>query len=101
MNTEQLLIDAKAKFNHNLAKITLQEKYKNRLVVAKYGGLWQITPELISFLKLYPKDTVVLVDTYNNPVLVECQPLADMFISIYENTMTEWYEEWKKLEQKR
>jgi len=50
MNTDELIKESKAKFDHNLAKHYLKEKYQSKLIFADQGGLWKATPDFLSFL---------------------------------------------------
>ena len=101
MDTKQLISEAKARFNHNSTKAYLKDKYSSKLIVADQGGLWKATPELIGFLASSTDDTVVLVDTFENPVLVNRTSLHDILYKTYDEVMFLWYSEWKELEGKR
>lgn len=101
MDTKQLISEAKARFNHNSTKAYLKDKYSSKLIVADQGGLWKATPELIGFLASSTDDIIVLVDTFENPVLVNRITLHDVLYKAYNDTMQLWFSEWKELEGKR
>ena len=101
MDTKTLITDAKARFSHNAAKIQLKDKYASKLIVAEQSGLWKATPELIGFLASSTGDTVILVDNFENPVLVNRVALYDVLSKTYIDTMQLWHSEWKELESKR
>ena len=104
MDTKTLITDAKARFAHNSAKDYLKEKYNAKLLVAEQGGLWRADKETIAFLTVMIHDyddRVVLIDTIDNPVLVERSELLTKLKDVYNNVMAEWYNEWKDLESKR
>ena len=104
MDTKTLITDAKARFAHNSAKDYLKEKYNAKLLVAEQGGLWRADKETIAFLTVMIHDyddRVVLIDTFDNPVLVERSELLTKLKDVYNNVMAEWYNEWKELENKR
>ncbi len=101
MDTKTLIIEAKARFNHNSTKAYLKDKYDSKLLVAEQGGLWRANLETINFLNSSNKEQVVLIDTFNNPVRVNRQALLDILHSTYESVMDEWYTEWADLEKKR
>jgi len=101
MDTKQLIIDAKARFNHNSAKAYLKEKYESKLIVADQGGLWKATPELIGYLAGCSDEHVILIDTFENPVFVNRVILHDILDKTYNDIMQLWYSEWKELEGKR
>ena len=104
MDTKTLITEAKARFAHNSAKDYLKEKYNAKLLVAEQGGLWKADKETIAFLTVMINDyddRVVLIDTFNNPVLVERSELLTKLKDVYCSVMAEWYNEWKELESKR
>jgi len=104
MDTKTLITDAKARFAHNSAKDYLKEKYNAKLLVAEQGGLWKADKETIAFLTVMINDyddRVVLIDTFDNPVLVERSELLTKLKDVYRSVMAEWYNEWKELESKR
>jgi hypothetical protein len=101
MDTKQLISEAKARFNHNSAKAYLKDKYSSKLLVADQGGLWKASPELLGFLASSTDDIVVLIDTFENPVLVNRIALHDVLYKTYNDTMQLWFSEWKELEGKR
>jgi len=104
MDTKTLLAEARARFNHNSAKAYLAEKFNAKLIVAEQGGLWKADQQTISFLSIMISDyddRVVLMDTFQNPVLVDRNELLSKLKSVYNTVMAEWYNEWKELENKR
>ena len=104
MDTKTLIAEAKARFNHNSAKDYLKEKYEAKLLVAEQGGLWKANKETIAFLSVMINDyddRVVLIDTFDNPVLVERSELLTKLKNVYNSVMLELHDEWKELESKR
>jgi hypothetical protein len=104
MDTKTLISEAKARFAHNSAKDYLKEKYEAKLLVAEQGGLWKADKETIAFLALMANDyddRVILIDTFQNPVLVDRSELSSKLKQVYNSVMLEWYNEWKELESKR
>jgi len=104
MDTKTLITEAKARFAHNSAKDYLKEKYNAKLLVAEQGGLWRADKETITFLTVMINDyddRVILIDTFDNPVLVDRSELLSKLKSVYHAVMIEWYNEWKELESKR
>lgn len=104
MDTKTLITDAKARFAHNSAKDYLKEKYNAKLLVAEQGGLWRADQQTITFLTVMINDyddRVVIMDTFQNPVLVDRSELLTKLKDVYNNVMAEWYNEWKELESKR
>lgn len=101
MDTKNLISEAKARFNHNSAKAYLKDKYDSKFIVADQNGLWKANLETINFLNSSSDEEIILIDTFNNPVKVNRQPLLDKLHTVYKNTMEEWYIEWSDLEKKR
>jgi len=101
MDTKTLISDAKARFSHNAAKAYLKEKYEARLIVAEQGGLWRANTNTISFLNSIQTDTVVLIDTFENPVEVNRSDLLAKLTETYDTVMREWLNDWAELEKKR
>ena len=102
MDTKTLLADAKARFNHNSAKAYLAEKYNAKLIVAEQNGLWKADAQTISMLSsLSDNESVVLIDTFNNPVKVNRIELLVRLKQVYNTTMEQWHIEWQESESKR
>jgi hypothetical protein len=101
MDTKNLIIEAKARFNHNSAKAYLKEKYQTRLIVAEQGGLWRANVETITFLSMAKTDKVILIDSFENPVEVNREELLSKLLETYSTVMKEWHQEWSELEKKR
>lgn len=101
MDTTTLIQEAKARFAHNSAKAYLKDKYDSKLIVADQGGLWKATPELIGYLASSTDEHVILVDTFENPVMVNRISLHDVLYKAYNDAMQLWFAEWKELEAKR
>jgi hypothetical protein len=101
MDTKTLIAEAKARFNHNAAKAQLKDKYDGKFIVADQGGLWKATPELITFLATSTDEVVIIIDNFDNPVLVNRIKLHDILHKTYNDVMTLWYKEWVELESKR
>ena len=104
MDTKTLIAEAKARFNHNSAKAYLKEKYDAKLLIADQGGLWKADQQTIAFLTVMSNDwddRVIMMDTFQNPVVVERSALLSKLKEVYNSVMLEWYNEWKELESKR
>ena len=101
MDTKTLILEAKARFNHNSAKAQLKDKYDGKFIVAEQGGLWKASPELIAFLHALDDNFVILIDNFDNPVQVNREELLTVVKNTYQKVMLDWYKEWKELESKR
>lgn len=101
MDTKELLAEAKARFSHNSAKQYLKEKYEAKLMVADQGGLWKADKDTITFLNAFKSKKIVMMDTFGNPVEIERSDLVNKLKAVYEQTMSDWLEEYKQLEGNR
>jgi hypothetical protein len=101
MDTKTLILEAKARFNHNSAKAYLKEKYESKLIVADQFGLWSANLATINFLTSSSEDEIILIDNFNNPVKINRKSLLSKLNAVYKSTMEEWYTEWVALEKKR
>jgi len=98
MDTTTLILEAKARFNHNATKAYLKEKYESKLLVAEQGGLWKADVNTIGALSVLKEEKTVLIDTFGNPVEVYREVLLDALSNTYQQVMYEWFIEWKKVE---
>ena len=94
MNVENLLNEAKIKFNHNLSKHYLKEKYLGQLIFADQGGLWKADLQLISFLAVVKTKNIIIIDEYEKPVLVDRDKLLDNALKKYNDIMTKYHQEY-------
>jgi hypothetical protein len=101
MDIQNLIIESKARFNHNQAKQYLKDKYQSKLTFADQGGLWVATPELIVFLDSANSEELILIDSYENPIKVDRNVLLQKANEIYVSVMEQWHNEWAILEKKR
>ena len=79
----------------------IKEKYSSKLVIAEQGGLWRADAQTIGFLNSFSDETLVVIDTFDNPVKVNRIELLESLTKTYTKIMTEWNSEWKELERKR
>ena len=101
MDTQELITETKARFNHNSAKVYLKSKYQSKLIVAYQGGLWKATPELIGYLYSTQDSNTVLLDSYDNPVKVDTTKLLIKLKETYNTVMEQWYVEYADLEKNK
>ena len=92
---------ANARFKHSESKLLLQEKYKSKLVIPYGGGMWELTPQLIAFLRTSSESVVILCDIYNNPVSVDTVALLELAQKTFQTVMSEWHKEYTKLNKNR
>lgn len=101
MDTKSLLADAKVRFDIISQKKQLKEKYQSKFLFADQGGLWEASLAFISELNGIPDDSLIILDKYENPVQINKQQLLKKTTDIYHTVMTEWYNEYQKLQHNR
>ena len=103
MDTEQLIIDAKARFAHNASKAYLKDKYESKLIFADQNGMWTANAKLFSVLILptLTIESVIILDNYSNPVKVNRNQLLSKAQQVYRSVMEEWYDETESLKNNR
>jgi len=101
MDTQELIKEAKARFEHKSAKAYLHEKYSNKLQIAEQGGLWKADPQTITLLQSFNTKTMILIDMFGNVVEVDRKSLLEKLKDQYQTVMKEWHDEHKSLEAKR
>lgn len=102
MNTDNLIAHSRARFEHAAAKRILKEKYQAKMIFAYSGGMWQAGPELLTLLTAIPvEDSVVILDLYGNPVMVNPVELQHLALERWQEQMNAWLTEYNELGQKR
>ena len=71
------------------------------MLIAEQGGLWKADQFTIGFLNSFDSEKVIMLDVYNNPVEIDRVELLNKLTETYQNIMTQWYTEYKELENKR
>jgi len=91
MDTDKIIITAKARFAHEANRRVLKEKYEAKMLFAHAGGMWRAGPELLTILNIC-KDTdpLVILDLYDNPVQVNAQELFNLAKQRWQEQMTAW-----------
>lgn len=101
MDTQNLIKQARARFQHQEHKLYLKEKYSNQLTVANQGGMWTITPELLVFLRTCSNETAILIDNFDKPVRVNIKQMLVDFEDVYQRVTESWYEEFQNSKSRR
>lgn len=101
MDTNNLVKQARSRFDHAAANRVLKEKYEARMLFAHAGGMFKSTPETITFLSLYNNEDIVMVDLYHNPVKVNAADLKDEMQKRWHEQMNAWLVEWSELQKQR
>jgi hypothetical protein len=101
MDTNQLVEFSRARFEHESARRVLKEKYQAKMTFGWNGGMFQATPEMITFLSLYDDQRIVVKDLYDTPVEVNARELCDIMKSRLQEQMTAWLLEYQELSRRR
>ena len=102
MDTDQIIENSRARFEHAAAKRLLKEKYQAKMLFAHAGGMWQAGPELLSTLKCCVMDKeVVLLDLYENPVKINTKELWNLAAERWQEQMNAWLVEYTRLNEQR
>lgn len=103
MNSD-LIIQARARFDHEAARRLLKEKYEAKMLFAYRGGMWRAGPDLLStinFCRITDDSEVVLLDLYENPVKVQTKELWNLAASRWQEQMNAWLVEFEEISKQR
>ena len=101
MTTENLLAQARARFDHESRQRILKEKYQAKLMFAHGGGMWQAGPDLVNLLQACPSPDAVILDLYETPVKVDVLALRDLARTRWQEQMNAWLDEYNELSKNR
>ena len=101
MDTNELVAQARSRFDHAAARRVLKEKYEAKMLFAYADGMFKSTPEMITFLSLYSNEEIVLLDLYDTPVKVNADHLKDEMQKRWYEQMNAWLIEHEELSQQR
>lgn len=101
MDINQLREQAKASHDHAVAKKNLKERMESRMTVSHRDGVFRVSTDLFVLLDLPEDDEMVLLDSYDTPVLVNREELRRLAKQRYAELMNEWLSEWNQLKNVR
>ncbi len=101
MNSEQLVTQARARFDHEVARKVLKEKYQARMLFAWNGGMFRAEPDMITFLSLYGDEEIVALDIYENPVKFRASDVCNLMKARWQEQMNSWLVEHNELNKNR
>ena len=102
MNTDELIVHSRSRFDHAVAKRVLKEKYQAKMTFAHAGGLWRAGPELQSMIFTCGKiGEAVLLDLYETPVKVDTTELMALSQQRWQEQMNAWLVEHEELTKQR
>jgi hypothetical protein len=101
MNTENLVKNIKARFDHAVARKVLKEKYEAKMLFAYNGGMWKASPELLTLLEVCVDDEAVILDLYDNPIRVNVAMLQTLASERWQEQMNAWETEYQEINKQR
>jgi hypothetical protein len=101
MDTENIIKQSRARFDHNQARQILREKYEAKMLFAYNGGMWRAGPELLMTISVCPDEDSVLIDEYGNPVKINTLELELLTQQRWQEQMNAWLVEFTELSTKR
>lgn len=102
MDTDQIIENSRARFEHEATRRLLKEKYQAKMIFAYRGGMWRAGPELLVLLQSMPvEDDVVLIDLYDNPTKINPGELRYLAFERWQEQMNAWLAEHQESRSKR
>ena len=102
MNTNDLVTQARSRFDHAAAKRVLKEKYEAKMLFAYAGGMWRAGPELNTMIFTCGRmGEIVLLDLYETPVKVNSVELMNLSQERWNEQMNAWLVEHAELSKQR
>lgn len=90
MDPEKLKQFADIQFERAAYIAVCRETAHANLTIAHNGGLFTVTPLLITFLSVCTDEQVFVEDNYNNPIKVNRAALLSQAKEIYNSVMEKW-----------
>ena len=101
MDTNDLIVRARARFDHEASRRVLREKYQAKMLFAHAGGMWRAGPELQTTLLTCPDAEAVLLDLYGNPIKVNTKELLAQSQQRWQELMNAWLVEHEQNQKRR
>lgn len=102
MDTNDLVKQARSRFDHAAARRVLKEKYEAKMLFAYNGGMWRAGPELHAMIFTCGRmGEIVLPDLYENPVRVDSVELMKISQERWNEQMNAWAVEYEALSKQR
>lgn len=102
MESNEIIQQARARFDHTAARRLLREKYEAKLLFAHCGGMWRAGPELIVLLQTCLEEhSTVILDLYHTPVRINPRELLQLAQQHWQEQMNAWLIEHDELSRQR
>jgi hypothetical protein len=99
MNTtvSEIVEQIKKATDFQINKRLLREKIQADLHLSYNNGLFKVTPELISFVSVWPENELFLEDTYQNPIKINRTEFLSLAIQHYQTQLNLWHSHYEQL----
>jgi hypothetical protein len=97
----EIVDQIKKSTDFQINKRLLREKIQADLHLPYNNGLFKITPELISFVSVWPNDDLFLEDTYQNPIQINRKEFLSLAIRHYQAQMNLWHDQYDRIKRIR
>ena len=102
MDTDQIIENSRARFEHEANRRLLKEKYQAKMLFAYRGGMWRAGPELLTLLEAVPaEDEIVILDLYETPVKINPDELKYLTFERWQEQMNAWLVEHQESRSRR
>ena len=102
MDNNDLVKQARSRFDHAAARRVLKEKYEAKMLFAYNGGMWRAGSELNTMIFTCGRiGEIVLLDLYETPVKVDSVELMKLSQERWNEQMNAWLVEYEILSQQR
>jgi hypothetical protein len=102
MDNNDLVKQARSRFDHAAAKRVLKEKYEAKMLFAYNGGMWRAGPELNTMIFTCGRvGEIVLPDLYETPIKVDSAELMKLSQERWNEQMNAWLIEHEELSRLR
>jgi hypothetical protein len=96
-----IIVAIKDATDYQTNKRILNEKMQTELHLPYNGGMFYVDMALIAFLGQWHQKELVLLDTYQNPILVDKYELLQLANERYQAVMNSWHQRHNELKQTR
>lgn len=92
-NINKLVDEVRLATDYQINRQILREKIQTDLHFTYAGGLFKASPELIVFVETWPENSLVIEDTYGNPIMVEDRKIfCTQARQHYQQVMNRWHQ---------
>ena len=97
---QDLVKRIRKRFDHQQARLVLQETYQAKMIFAHNGGMWRAGPEILNLCAIC-NDTAILLDIYDTPIQVNTNELQVIALQLWQEQMNAWHAEYEEMSKQR